>query len=71
MSFSGFNPCYDGFVFLTTSLILLEELVLNCFNPCYDGFVFLTYADKLDFSKCAGFNPCYDGFVFLTATRTG
>ena len=43
----GFNPCYDGFVFLTRLLHSLQILRLLSFNPCYDGFVFLTKSDIL------------------------
>ena len=37
----GFNPCYDGFVFLTPKWCPLTSYTIR-FNPCYDGFVFLT-----------------------------
>ena len=37
----SFNPCYDGFVFLT-HYKFSGGAYLCSFNPCYDGFVFLT-----------------------------
>ena len=37
----SFNPCYDGFVFLTYMHHCLPKFH-HSFNPCYDGFVFLT-----------------------------
>ena len=60
-----FNPCYDGFVFLT-SWSLNPYISCICFNPCYDGFVFLTGQQPSQWPDKISFNPCYDGFVFLT-----
>ena len=40
---SSFNPCYDGFVFLTHYSCSVMLVRSSGFNPCYDGFVFLTY----------------------------
>ena len=37
-----FNPCYDGFAFLTFIFLLVIFFMIG-FNPCYDGFAFLTW----------------------------
>ena len=62
----GFNPCYDGFVFLTFHENSIRK-DFTSFNPCYDGFVFLTVGPPVASTNVTSFNPCYDGFVFLTA----
>jgi len=61
----GFNPCYDGFVILTT-IHSVVAIVASSFNPCYDGFVILTSPKTQTYTEDIGFNPCYDGFVILT-----
>ena len=63
--FTSFNPCYDGFVFLTAHTTYHLNFS-TCFNPCYDGFVFLTWLWLSVLLMILSFNPCYDGFVFLT-----
>ena len=39
--YPSFNPCYDGFVILTTKIVMSSDAD-DRFNPCYDGFVILT-----------------------------
>ena len=65
----GFNPCYDGFVFLTWRYISVR---------CFSGSVSILVMMDLSFwhsmsqyVDAAGdsFNPCYDGFVFLTPEK--
>ena len=41
-----FNPCYDGFVILTSSIFNAVTASAG-FNPCYDGFVILTPVQRL------------------------
>jgi len=40
-----FNPCFDGFQFLTKVSELINGMVFS-FNPCFDGFQFLTWQQK-------------------------
>ena len=68
LGFTGFNPCYDGFVILTGNAKTVLQCVIS-FNPCYDGFVILTGNAKTVLQCVISFNPCYDGFVILTAVR--
>ena len=46
LDLKSFNPCYDGFAFLTLGSVRKLES-WRSFNPCYDGFAFLTQFEKL------------------------